>query len=137
MKLLLLALPLLLITSLNAKDVVLDTSTSLLWQDAQDNRDLALTYFEAEDYCEKLKIKQYQDFRLPTLNELQSIIDYTKYKPAVLTGFLNAANETYWTTTPFADDSSEVWTIHFKKGERSVKGKHYDRNLRCVQSVKK
>ena len=135
MKLLLLAL--LLLMSLNAKDVVLDTTTSLLWQDAQDNRDLSMTYFEAEDYCTKLKIKQYEDFRLPTLSELQSIIDYKNYKPAILTGFINAANETYWTTTPFADDSSEVWTINFKKGERSVKGKHYDRNFRCVQQIKK
>jgi len=137
MKLLLLALPLFLLTSLNAKDVVLDTTTSLLWQDAQDNKDLAMTFFEATDYCSKLKVKQYQDFRLPTLNELQTIIDYKNYKPAVLTGFLNAANETYWSTTPFADDSSEVWTINFKKGERSVKGKHYSRNLRCVQKIKK
>ncbi|MEA2072831.1 MAG: DUF1566 domain-containing protein [Campylobacterota bacterium] len=137
MKLYLLLLPLLITASLNAKDVVLDTTTSLLWQDAPENKDLTLTYYEAQDYCKKLEVKQYKDFRLPTLVELQSIIDYSNYKSAVLNGFNYADNETYWTTTPFADDSSEVWTINFKKGERTVKGKHYTRNLRCVQKIKK
>jgi len=137
MKLHLFVLLPLLLSALNAKDVVLDTTTSLLWQDAQDNRDLSMTYFQAQDYCSKIVLSQYKDFRLPTLNELQSIVDYTKYKPAVITGFVHTANETYWSTTPFADDSSEVWTINFKKGERSVKAKHYNRNLRCVQTLKK
>lgn len=135
MKIFLLATALLLVSSLSAKDVIYDTSTSLLWQDAEDNKDLSITYFKAKDYCEKLVIAEYSDFRLPTLNELQSIVDYRKYKPAIIEGFTYTANETYWTSTTFADDSTEVWTIQFKKGERSVKGKHYNRNLRCVQKV--
>jgi len=135
MKASLFTLPLLLITSIMAEDVVLDTTTSLLWQDAIDNKGLSMTYFEAQDYCSKLEVKQYKDFRLPSLRELQSIVDYTKYKPAALSGFKYVDNETYWTTTPFADDGSEVWTINFKKGEIAVKGKHYSRNVRCVTKV--
>lgn len=129
-------LPFFLTTSIMANDVVLDTTTSLLWQDAIDNKGLSITFFEAQEYCKKLEIKQYKDFRLPSLNELQTIVDYKKYKPAVLDGFTYVDNETYWTSTPFADDGSEVWTINFKKGEISVKGKHYSRNLRCVTQVK-
>ena len=136
MKALLFTISLLLASSLFAKDVIEDTTTSLLWQDAQANKDLAVTFFQAQDYCKDLVIAEYKDFRLPTLLELQSIIDYDNYKPAILKGFLYAANETYWTTTLFADDDTEVWTIHFKKGARSVKGKHYDRNVRCVQKLK-
>ncbi|MBA3025056.1 MAG: DUF1566 domain-containing protein [Sulfurimonas sp.] len=135
MKLLLLAATLLLASNINAKDVVLDTGTSLLWQDAPDNKDLSITYPEAQEYCSKLVIAEYSDFRLPTLYELQTIVDYAKYKPAILEGFKHVANETYWTTTIFADDSQELWTINFKKGERSVKAKHYDRNVRCVQKL--
>ena len=136
MKSLLFLIPLLLASSLSAKDVILDTGTSLLWQDAQDNRDISMTYFDAQTYCSKLVVAEYKNFRLPTMVELQTIIDYKNYKPAILKGFIHAANETYWTTTPFANDSSEVWTINFKKGERGVKGKHYKRNLRCVKKVK-
>ena len=133
MKILFLTIALLGYTTLSAKDVIYDTTTSLLWQDAKANKELAVTYKEAEDYCSKLVIDKYEDFRLPTLNELQSIIDYNNYKPAILRGFVNAANETYWSSTTFADDNREVWTINFKKGERSVKAKHYDRYVRCVQ----
>ena len=136
MKALLFTIPLLLASSLIAKDVIEDTRTSLLWQDAPDNKSLSITYLEAQDYCEKLVVAEYKDFRLPTLNELQSIIDYNNYKPAILKGFLHVANETYWSSTPFADDDMEVWTIQFKKGGRSTKGKHYDRYVRCVQKLK-
>jgi len=132
MKAFLFTIPFLISTSLSAEDVVLDTTTSLLWQDAIENVGLTMTYFEAQDYCSRLEVKQYKNFRLPTLFELQTIIDYKKYKPAVLDGFRHMDNETYWTTTPFADDGSEVWTVNFKKGEIAVKGKHYSRNVRCV-----
>ena len=134
MKALILTSILLFTSSLLAKDVIYDTTTKLLWQDAKDNVDLSITFFEADKYCHKLIIGEYKDFRLPTLNELQSIVDYNKYKPAIINGFTYAANETYWSTTPFIEDTSEVWTIHFKKGARSVKGRHYSRYVRCVQS---
>lgn len=136
MKKVTLGITILISTLVYSQDVVLDTTSSLLWQDVQDNKKLSITYFEAEEYCSKLKVRQYEDFRLPTLYELQSIIDYKKYKPAIISGFKYVGNETYWTTTTFANDSEEVWTINFKKGARSVKGKHYDRNIRCVQKVK-
>ena len=131
-----LLLSLLVLTSLNAKDVIYDTSTSLIWQDAYANDEFSITFKEAEEYCSKLVIEEYSDFRLPTLNELQSIVDYKKYKPAILNGFNFAVSETYWTSTEFANDYDYVWTINFKKGARDVKAKHYDRNIRCVQKVK-
>ena len=131
-----LLLSLLILTSLSAKDVIYDNTTSLLWQDSQDNKDLSITYKEAEEYCSKLVIAEYNNFRIPTLIELQSIIDYKNYKPAILTGFIYAPSETFWTSTPFANDKDYVWSINFKKGDRSTRAKHYDRFIRCVQKVK-
>ena len=126
----------LILTSLSAKDVVVDTTTKLLWQDSSDNKDLAVTYKQAQDYCAKLIISEYHDFRIPTLSELQTIIDYKNYKPAILNGFNYAPSETFWTSTPFANDKEYVWSINFKKGDRSTRGKHYDRHIRCVQDIK-
>ena len=131
-----LLLSLLLLASLNAKDVIYDTSTSLLWQDSYANEEFALTYKQAKEYCQDLVIEEYKDFRIPTLNELQSIIDYKNYKPAIIKGFKYVGNETYWSTTPYAHDYDYVWTVNFKKGARDVKAKHYDRYIRCVQKVK-
>lgn len=131
-----LLLSLLLMTSLNAKDVIYDTATSLLWQDANANDGFSITYKEAQEYCADLVIEEYSDFRIPTLSELQSIVDYKNYKPAIIKGFEYSASDTYWTSTPFADDYDYVWTINFKKGARDIKAKHYDRNIRCVQKLK-
>jgi len=133
MKTLLLTLSLVATTALFSKDVVYDSTTQLLWQDANDNKALSITYDEAKEYCSKLVIEEYKDFRIPTLFELQTIVDYKNYKPAILTGFKHAANQMYWSSTPFIDDTRDVWLINFTKGSRSVKSKHYDRNIRCVQ----
>jgi hypothetical protein len=114
-----------------------DEKTSLVWQDFKDNTSLSINYHKAEDYCKKLKIGKYTNFRIPTMDELQSIVDYKRYDPAIKKGFLYVSNEAYWTSTPFADDDKIVWLIHFKKGERTVKDKHYDRYIRCVEGVKK
>ncbi len=135
MKTLLFAIPLLLISSLNAKDVILDTTTSLVWQDAPINKDALVTYKEAQNYCKFLNIEKYKDFRLPTMRELQTLVDYNNYDPAILNGFKYVESTTYWTTTAFADDENEFWTVGFEKGSRSVKAKYYDRHFRCVQKL--
>ena len=136
MKALLFAIPLLLVTTLSAKNVILDTTTSLLWQDAPINEDALVTYKEAENYCKFLTLDKYKNFRLPTLHELQTLIDYKNYKPAILNGFKYVESTTYWTSTTFADDENEFWTVDFEKGSRSVKAKYYDRHFRCVQKLK-
>ena len=135
MKALLFTIPLLLISSLNAKDVILDTATSLIWQDAPINKNALATYKEAQNYCKFLSIEKYKDFRLPTMKELQTLVNYYNYDPAILNGFKYVESTTYWTSTVFADDNTEYWTIDFEKGSRSVKATYYDRHFRCVQKL--
>ena len=136
MKALLFTIPLLLLSTLNAKDVILDTTTSLVWQDASINKDALVTYEEATNYCKFLSIDKYKDFRLPTMVELQTLIDYKNYNPAILNGFKYVESTTYWTSTVFADAHDERWTVDFEKGSRSVKATYYDRHFRCVQKLK-
>ncbi len=123
-------------SSVWATQTIYDKTTSLLWQDTKDNKKLSLTFSKAQDYCSKLVIGKNSNFRIPTMNELQTIIDYKNYDPAIVKGFEYVSNEAYWTTTPFVDDDKVVWLIHFKKGERYVKDMHYDRYIRCVQNSK-
>ena len=135
MRALLFIIPLLLFTTLSAKDVILDTTTSLVWQDAPINRDALVTYKEAQNYCKFLTIDKYKDFRLPTMRELQTLVDYSNFDPAILNGFKYIESTTYWTSTVFADDDSEYWTVDFEKGSRGVKASYYDRHFRCVQKL--
>jgi len=137
MKKLFIPITFLLLSSLYARDVVYDTTTSLLWQDAPINKDASVTFKEASNYCKFLTIDKYKNFRLPTLSELQTLVDYNNYDPAILDGFNYVASTTYWTTTPFVDADDSVWTINFEKGSRNTKAVYYDRHFRCVKTIKK
>jgi hypothetical protein len=122
--------------SLSAKDYARDTYTGLLWQDTYDVKDKEMTYEEAESYCHNLKITDQVGWRVPTLKELVSLVDYKKYKPAILDGFEYTGNEAYWSSTPSVQDiKKEVWGVNFTSGKTVVMGRHYDRYVRCVKTI--
>ena len=125
-----------LIASLNAKGVTLDTGTSLLWQDNGDVKNKLFTYEQAQVYCASLVLENHSDFRIPTVRELQTIVDYRNYNPAIFKGFLTPVSDEFWTSTPFAYSKGSFWTVDFKKGTIKPAGERYDKNLRCVQRVK-
>lgn len=131
-----LVLSMILLISIYAENIFVDKKTKLVWEDTLENFEPSVDYYEAEEHCSNLKIGKHTNFRIPTMDELQTLIDYKKYKPAIIDGFNYVENEPYWTSTPFADDDKQVWLIHFQKGERMVKDKHYDRYIRCVESTK-
>lgn len=136
MRTLLLTLGVLFVTSINATELIKDESTSLLWQDNIDSKELQITYYEAQEYCSKLAIGSQKDFRLPTLRELLTLVDYSRFKPAILEGFTSVANEVYWSTTPFVDDADKVWAVNFRDAKTDIIAKSYDRRVRCVKSTK-
>jgi len=123
--------------SLNATEVTYDKSTSLLWQDNGDSgsRNRMFTYEEAKSYCENLVLGEYSDFKIPSIFELQTLIDYRYHNPAMLRGFKNVLADEYWTSTPYAYRSDSYWTIDFKKGTTEPAGDRYDKHLRCVQRI--
>lgn len=136
MKLLLATLPLFLISTLGAKELIYDETTKLLWQDNEQSKSKKVTFEEAEAFCKALKIGSYSGFRIPTLYELRTLVDYKKYKPAIINGFRGISNEVYWTQTPFADDSGSAWGINFKNGKIEIIAKNYTRRVRCVKRLK-
>lgn len=61
----------------NRNELVVDSATNLIWQD---NKDVVLTNFtwgKAAEYCQKLTLAGYKDWRLPTISELVTINDFT------------------------------------------------------------
>ncbi|MFA6196498.1 MAG: DUF1566 domain-containing protein [Sulfurimonas sp.] len=135
MKILHLASVLVLVTSISATELIRDASTSLLWQDNKDNKELQITFYEAQEYCSKLSIAGQKDFRLPTLQELLTIADYSRFKPAIVEGFTSVDNEVYWSSTPFVDDADRVWAVNFRDAKTDIIAKSYDRHIRCVKNI--
>jgi len=84
----------------NNDEVVIDQITGLIWQRRDDGT--KRTWKEALDYCENLSLAGYSDWRLPEKKELQSIIDFGSFSPALDTTFFPYAllpGDCYWSAT--------------------------------------
>ena len=61
----------------------------------------------------------YGDWRLPTADELQSIVDYGAASPGPRVDtawFLNATNSVFWSSSPYLAISGDAWTVNFNTG---------------------
>ncbi len=56
--------------------VVVDNATALMWQDNQDIIEKRFQWGEAVKYCSALNLAGYNDWRVPTISELVTIVDF-------------------------------------------------------------
>ena len=113
---------LIVISSINAQyirdsrlKVVKDTSNNLMWQDDNKAKTIKKNWKDAVDYCQGLELDGYDDWRLPTINELKSIVDYNRYKPAINSKFKNVSiDDWYWSSTSYNKNSA--WLVSFDDG---------------------
>jgi hypothetical protein len=116
----------------DTKNIVLDTSTNLMWQD--DTPVSSMTWENAISYCENLSLGGYSDWKLPNINELYNLADRTTYSPAISSVFQNIDNLTYyWSSTTTAGDSGDAWDFSFLRGTNFESPKSYSRIVRCVR----
>jgi hypothetical protein len=77
-------------------ELVLDRLTGLVWQ--QQGGTTKMTWADAQSYCSSLG----SGFRLPTLRELDSLVDPTTSQgPTLDKAFPSTGKEKYWTSSPF------------------------------------
>jgi len=114
--------------------VVVDSSSSLEWQD--NTTPVKKSWKGAIDYCENLSLGGKNDWRLPNINELLSIVDDSKYNPAINSSFINFTSSYYWSSTTIANNSSHAWNIDFNYG--TVSHYYYKKTnkfyVRCVRA---
>ena len=88
----------------------------------------SMTFKQAQAYCKKLKA------RLPEVNELQSLVDYTKYDPAIDTSiFADTVSNWYWSGTTHAGHSDYAWIVSFYNGFVNWYNKGYSNYVRPVR----
>jgi len=125
----------------NGNKTVTDNLTGLMWQ--QEHNDVLQTWEEALQHCENLTVAGYQDWRLPDIKELRSIVDNTKCMPAIDENFFPGvpASGGAWssTTNPFwgKDSPYLAWHLNYYAGQASgLGGKTMDtKHVRCVRST--
>ncbi len=125
-----------------AWDMVRDDVTGLVWEEKHsadnfanyaDPNDADNTYTwydgatgtpgddnDTEDFINALNAAiygGYADWRLPNEKELQTIVDYGRFSPAVnTTYFSNAAEYNYWAAASYAPSFLQAWAVDFSDG---------------------
>ncbi len=124
--------------TIGGDDIVLDRATGLMWAAdgaaAGCNNSNTLNWAAAIVYAEALNFAGFDDWRLPNVKELFSIIDFSQNTPAIDADYLpNTSSTQYWTSTSYDWDPQLAWTIDFIDGETVAKLKIGTKKLRCVR----
>jgi hypothetical protein len=113
----------------NTKEIVTDNITGLMWQDNSEAKTLQLTWQGAMDYCDGSTLGGYSDWRLPAVEELESIVDYGRNNPSIDPTFKNVESNLYWSSTSV---SGNAWMVNFYDGLVSDFNNYVP--LRCVRA---
>ena len=118
----------------NGDGTVTDTATGLMWQQSTGNDGDVLTWEDALDYSENLSLAGHDDWRLPDRNELQSLVDYDRYDPAIDTvAFPGTQSSGYWSSTSNALSTVLAWRVNFDSGGVYGYGKPNSYYVRAVR----
>lgn len=113
--------------------VVTDSELGLMWQDDSAAKSVKKSWSSAKSYCTNLALAGYSDWRLPSYEELLSIVDYDRYKPAIMPAFHNVASLYYWSSSVAVSDAKYAWDVNFKSGNTGYGSKAGEGYVRCVR----
>jgi hypothetical protein len=103
----------------NGDGTISDSSTGLMWQQGTAGRMMS-SWEQALAYCENLNLGGHTDWRLPTIKEIHSLVDYSRYNPAVNTTYFldTQPSSLYWSSTTYMNDTSLglAWSTYFRYG---------------------
>jgi hypothetical protein len=116
----------------NGDGTVTDNCTGLMWQKETAPGANAYTWQTALQYCEGLELAGHDDWRLPNVRELQSIVDFGRTTPPIDPVF-DAMKEWYWSSSANVGDPGYAWGVDFIGG--GVNDGTTDTGL-CVRAVR-
>jgi len=114
------------------KGYVRDTTHHLLWQDTDAVAKNARGWHEAKAYCANLEIGGIRGWRLPTEEELLSIVDFMVFDPAIYPAFKVVASEDYWTSGRNGEKAKSVYFGSGCTGDEELKKRLL---VRCVKAL--
>ena len=112
-------------------ETVFDKDTGLTWQRAVDAS--SYTQNQAMEYCDGLALAG-GGWRLPSIKELQTIVDESKYKPAIdPIAFPNTPSTSFWSSSLYAGVWSNAWYVGFDDGHVYNGSVESPLHVRCVR----
>ncbi len=119
----------------NEKEIVTDNITKLQWQDDEIVKTVKVNWATATTTtCQNLTLGGYSDWRLPSIEELESIVNYGAFAPAKYSEFLNMSYNNYWSSHSDVEDSIFAWYVNFYEGNNTLTFKSDSSYIRCVRA---
>jgi len=119
-----------------AFDVLTDNKTGLMWQDNSTAKNTKKDWQGALALCSQLRLAGHDDWRLPTIKELEKVINLSQDNPAIKEGFKNVGGSGYyWSSTEHESSKEFAWMMNFKRGYEYNNYKTYERYVRCVRGI--
>ena len=115
----------------NDDGTITDSATELMWERA--GSDTKYNHDAAVARCGDLTLAGHTDWRLPTIRELISIVDYERRNLAIHPAFKTAARF-YWSATTFAMFPDFAWYVDFFNGFVGSGNKDFDFYVRAVRT---
>jgi len=98
---------------INGDGTVTDPETGLMWMLLEEG---PMTWQDSLASCENLNFAGFDDWRLPDLNELRSLVDYSNYFPSISPVFPDTRLSFYWSGTTNPGHKSYAWGVDFGYG---------------------
>ncbi|MCP4750803.1 MAG: DUF1566 domain-containing protein, partial [Proteobacteria bacterium] len=122
----------------NGDGTVTDNNTLLTWQQEDDNT--LKSFDDATTDCANLNLGVYDDWRLPFIKELESIVHWDQYEPAINSViFPNTNIAKYWSASvdqTYLPDTNTMKYVNFDVGQvyadynNVLNNQHYSRCVR-------
>ncbi len=105
-----------------------DPDTGLIWE--KQGLEKRMSWKEALEYAETLG----DNWRLPTIHELFSLIDFSRDNPASTS--INSQPLNYWSSTTSVNNMNYAWYVYFYNGSVNYSDKSESYYVRCVKGDK-
>ena len=125
----------------NKNGTITDNYTGLIWKkcpqgmtgnDCKGGSATLREFSKARPECEKLNFAGKTGWRLPTLKELQSIVNTGAFDPSINHNFFFSTNDPYWTATSPAEFGGSKFTVIFSDGSVYYQSDGTPAASRCV-----
>lgn len=117
----------------NGDSTITDLTSGLTWQKYEAPR--IMTWEEALQYANTLRLTGKNDWRVPNIKELQSLNDPALAKPSIDRIFnVLSATSSFWSSTSLFNLPTRAWELNMEVGIVSYSDKVRQNHLRCVRT---
>jgi hypothetical protein len=115
-------------------DTWIDPQTQLEWQMESPGE---MTWEEAQRYAENLSLGGRADWRLPSVLELETLLDRSRYRPVMREEVPFRDELSYWSSTTFGQGTKNAWIVMYDGAYVLSYSKQNLYQVRCVRQADK